>query len=341
MDIRHLKSNSESVPGNGARNGFDDDLRFNREDSALFEKIGYYMKGRFDLEEVLNDPSLPEVDKVVKEMISDYHPKGTGHTDDVKFIRGIIAGDDLEKKLLDEINNIKIEIRNNNINEISEEWVKEFHEKRRLSNSTDPKKDEIRDFIKKSLRTDINEPEISINQKNGRAFTKSLLVRYISLSAAAVIGIFILLRTLLPYSDPVKLFNSYYEPFSAISYVTRGNTTDDQESFYAGVTSYKIGDYESATKGFSNAILKDSSFIASRFFMGLTQLALKNYNQAINMFNGISGRSGEFSKETEWYLGLAYLRTGEKEKAVKYFELLAQSPGFYMDRSVKILHRLK
>lgn len=338
---RYINGKSGAAIGNSDRNGSEDDLLINSEDSAIFGTISEYMKGRLDLEEVRNDPALPGMDNVVREMISDHRVHGAKRTDDEKFIRDIFTGINREEKIIDEVSHIKQEIGNSNINEISEEWVKEWHEKRQKNGSKNQKTEEIRDFITSSLEPEKSEPERSLNHKEDKAFKRSLLVRYISLSAAAVIGVFVLIRTLLPSSDPEKLFNSYYEPFSAISSVTRSTTANEPDSYQAAVERYKIGDYQTAAIGFSVAILKDTSVIAPRFFMGITQLALENFDQAINLLSGIAGRSGEYRKEAGWYLGLAYLKTGEKEKAAECFGLLAQSPGYYSERAGKILRRLK
>jgi hypothetical protein len=46
-------------------------------------------------------------------------------------------------------------------------------------------------------------------------------------------------------------------------------------------------------------------------------------------------------KEAQWYLGLSYLKTGEKTKAIPYFEILSKSEGFYQNQAKKLLRRLK
>jgi TolA-binding protein len=171
--------------------------------------------------------------------------------------------------------------------------------------------------------------------------SRTHLTRYVSLSAAAVISAFILLRTLLPSSDPEKLFKSNYEPFKAVSSITRSAESGETDAYSSALEQYRLGNYQTATAGFSTAILKDTSSIAPRFFMGLAQMGMGNYDQAVNLLSGISGRSGEYHKEAVWYLGLAYLMEGEKEKAAGCFGLLAQSPGFYSERAGKIFRRLK
>lgn len=338
---RYINGKSGAAMGNRAMNGFEDDLNLNSDDSALFGKISEYIKGRLDIEDVRNDPALPGTEEAVKEMIMDYNKNISGNKDNEKFIRDIFAERASEEKITYEISHIKQEIGNSKLNEISAEWVKEWHGKRQRNGGRDPITDEIKNFITSSLNSEESAPAKSLNDGRKKGLSRFLFARYVSLSAAALIGVFILVRTLLPSYNPEKLFNSYYEPFSVISSVTRGTTANEPDSYQAAVESYKTGDYQTAASGFSDAILKDSSVLAPRFLMGLTQLALENYDQAIDHLSLIADRSGEYRKEAGWYLGLACLKTGDKAKAAECFELLAQSPGFYSGRSEKILRRLK
>ena len=111
--------------------------------------------------------------------------------------------------------------------------------------------------------------------------------------------------------------------------------------FSLAIGSYKTGDYDRAAREFSETILKDPSVVSPRFLMGLTQLALKNYDQTITLLTGVVSDSGEYAKEARWYLGLTYLKTGDKQKAAECFKYLAQSEGFYRERAENILRRLK
>jgi hypothetical protein len=337
---RHINVNSEAVPEKDDWRGFDNDM-FNSEDSALLEAFGDYMKGQLDLDEVRNDPSLPEIENEVMSMISDYRTNSKKNSANKNFVRDSFSVTDPEKKISEEISNIKFEIHKSDVNDLTAEWVKEWHEKKKREVFKDSKSREIRDFITGSLETEEIEPEIKVSEKVGSGIKRSFLIRYISLSAAAVIGAFILIRTLLPSSDPEKLYSSYYKPFNAISSVTRGMAEERQNGYAAAIESYRLGDYRTAEAGFSNVILNDTSLIVPRFFSGITQMAMGKYNQAASLLSSIAGRSGEYHKEIMWYLGLAYLKTGEKEKAVKYFRLLAQSPGFYSELSGEIMRRLK
>jgi tetratricopeptide (TPR) repeat protein len=123
--------------------------------------------------------------------------------------------------------------------------------------------------------------------------------------------------------------------------VTRSLNTIGNEAFESALDSYREGNYQVATAGFSEAILNDPASGSSRFFLGITYIAMNDFSQAVNILYGVANQQGEYSKEARWYLGLAYLKTGNKAKASECFELLAQTSEFYRERSEKILRRLK
>jgi TolA-binding protein len=81
--------------------------------------------------------------------------------------------------------------------------------------------------------------------------------------------------------------------------------------------------------------------MSSRFFLGITQMELGNYEQAENILEDVISHQGEYTKEARWYLGLAYIKTGNKQKAHECFEILAKSPGFYSGRAEKILRLIR
>ena len=336
------KRNRHIIRGhNGTREGFESDLMADRNDDALFETISDYMKGRMDIEDVKNDPSLLNAQESVKEMITDYNKNKPEHSENEKFISEIFSKKGSDRDLKNEIKDIKQEIENNKLNDITAEWVREWHEKKQKSVLHDAKSEEIKDFITSAISSAENEPVEIMNDDIHKSSRRNLFVRFATLSAAAILGAFILLRALLPSSDPEKLFNSYYQPFAAMSTVTRSINNDETNIYSSAIESYKSGEYQKAAVGFSSVQEKDPSNISSKFFLGLSQLALKNYDGAINLLSAAANNPGEYGKEARWYLGLAYLKTSNKEKAAECFQLLAGSDGFYSERSEKILRRLR
>jgi len=330
-----------NIKSKAAINDFDDHFMTDSDDSALFESIGEYMKGVLDIEEIRNDPALSIARGTVENMISDYNNNIAVNKENEKFIRESFSDKKTTDAVSEEIKNIRKEIADNRLNEITSEWVKEWHEKKQRSGTNDTKTEEIRNFISSSINSPEKEPLKFTDEGSINVFIRSLFARYAIFSAAAMLGAFLLIRTLLPSSDPGKLFDSYYKPFHAISPVTRSINNIETDSYSSAIKSYKTGNYQEAAILFAGIMQKEPKAGSAQFFLGLSQLANNNFNQAINLLTGVANDSGEYGKEARWYLGLTYLKTANKQKATECFEYLARSNGFYRERSEEILRRLR
>jgi TolA-binding protein len=338
---RHIKIKPMKSPGKISTNRFDKDMSSDKEDQVLFETAGSFLKGYLDIEDVKNDPELSKTRDAVKEMISDYNRNLSSNRDNVRFINNIIEEERQVYKISDELKYIKQEIDEKNLNLITSEWVKEWHEKKQKIGEKDPRSEEIRNFITEVLSTPKAESVSPRIDEPKKSYNRKLFVRYISLSAAALIGVFIIIRTLLPASNPEDLFDSYYKPFEAVSPVTRSVNNSESDIYSSAINSYKTGNYQAAVAGFGVVLSKDPLSGQTGFLLGLSQLALENYSMAISLLSDVAKGSGEYGKEAKWYLGLAYLKTGNNQKARECFQYLASSEGFYRERSEKILRRLK
>ena len=342
MNDRNRHNNNRSVNGNRKKlnDRFDDDLSLNSEDRSLFGNISEYMQGRLDINDVKNDPDYNSIDDLVKEMVADYKKNVPVNKYDEKFIKDVLDRKAAEDKLIRETNKTLNKTRENDINLVTAEWVKEWHSKKQ-SNGGRESDEEIKHFISDSMKSKAEDTDRNIAGTTKTRSNRKFSIRYISLAAAAVLGVFVIVRSLLPSCDTEKLFASYYQPMDAVSPVTRSMNDVQAGSLISAIGSYKKGDYRNAASGFEETIKNDPSSISACFFLGLTQIELNNYNQAITRLSDVVNNQGEYMKEAQWYLGLAYLKTGDKKKASECFEYLSKSEGFYHDRSEKILRRLK
>jgi len=310
-------------------------------DSALFGMISDFMKGVYDIEDVKSDTAYTATNDEVNVMISDYQKNSVRNKDNEKFIRDSLAEETPEEKLKSEIGQIKHEIIQSNINDISLEWVKEWHNRKQRKGSKDPEADEIQNFITGSLEKEEKRVLLRSDDWKKRGLSKSLITRFISLTAAALIAAVFLIRSLLPSNDPQRIFSKYYKPFEAASLITRSTGNSESETFTRAVASYKSGDYQAAASGFSDAMHYSTESLSAGFFLGVTEIELGNYNKAIDLLRGVVNQKSTYTKEATWYLGFAYIKSGNKIKASECFELLARSPGFYSNRSEKILRLLR
>ncbi len=319
----------------------DTDMVLNPGDSALFGKIGDYMMGSLDIEDVKSDPLYKETNDAAREMTSGFDRNDTAHKANAKYINDNIAGENEDEKLAAEINDIKKESRENDLGNITAGWVRERDEKKLNKVSPNPMSDERKEFITNSLVEADNDYDRKADAGKKKLFRKTMFARFALPAAAAISGAIFLVKLLLPSYNPDKLYAKYFEPVIAISPVTRSADAGETHSYTAAVESYNNKKYQVAAIAFSEAIQKDPLNMSPRFFMGITQMELGNYDQAENLLEDVISRQGEYTKEARWYIGLAYIKTGNTQKAHECFEILAKSPGFYSGRAGKILRRLR
>ena len=227
--------------------------------------------------------------------------------------------------IYNEIEDIENEIREKNLDVTVSEMVEDWNETRR-GNSMDPKKVEIRDFVAASL---VQKPQ----KRAGRRF-----IRYSLFAAAVITGAILMIKVLSPVS-PDKLFSDYYKPFKAVPEVTRG--TDPSGSFSYAINSYRNGNYTEASVTFTGLLQSDPSSVRVQFFLGITGIAIGEYDKAAEHLRAVAGAAGEYSKEAKWYLGLALLKTGDPDSARENFKSLAESPGYYSEPAAGILRYLR
>jgi TolA-binding protein len=351
-----MSSNSEDIIGENGKSLRDEwnetgnDMYLSENDIALFKMTGSYIRALSDIEEVMNDPSLDDAKREAGKMVSEFKGRAEKLRANEKFITDILSETDENRNIVDEIRNIKLEINEKQISELTADWVKEWHEKRHLSAAKDEKKNEISNFIKSSLEQDgpVNEDnyhtsivdrQISEKRENEK-HARKIPIRFIAFSAAAALALIIVIKSLIPYPGPDKLFTSYFEPFEIVSPVTR-SAANERNLLYDAVSKYKVGNYKGAAASFADIMAGDTNQIAPRFYFAMSQIAAGEYEQAINFLVPVVKNGGEYCKEAEWYLGLAYIKTGNKIKARNCFESLSQSEGYYSERSEKLLRRLK
>ena len=341
---RQNKNNNDKSREEPVTDSWDDadhKVLSSEEDAALFKIISASFTGLLDIQELKSDPAYSDTNDMVKQVIAEYQKNTRHNKDNEKFIRESFNGKTREAYLEKEIGQIKQEINSSNLNNISAEWVKEWHEKKQMNGGKDRKTEEIKEFIANSLKLQENKTEIKKSAGKKRRLIRRLVISYTMLAAAAIMGAVFLIRPLLPSYNPDKIFSKFYEPLPVLSSVTRSIDAGENEAFASALQSYKGGNYPDAATGFSQAMIKETASLSPRFYLGITQIALQDYNKAIDLLDDVASQQSELSKDARWYLGLAYIKAGNKGKASECFALLAKSTGFYSERSEKILRRLK
>ncbi|MBN2862783.1 MAG: hypothetical protein JXN62_06455, partial [Bacteroidales bacterium] len=220
-----------------------------------------------------NDPAFPYTRDMVKLMIADYH-RNTLNNKNLKGSKpGWMKEDESNTEAEKEIIEIKNELEGSDLYKTTSDWVEEWNEKK--EKGTDKRIEEIREFVKESLEPAVVTPETGSSSATGKSGTvRKRILGYISLAAAVIIGTVFIVRSLLPFNNTDTLFSRYYEPYPAVSNVTRGTFSTVDRILPSALESYKNGNYHAAAAGFTEAMVNDPLSSSPRFFLGITHIAL-------------------------------------------------------------------
>lgn len=313
------------------------------EDLALSENIYSYMKAMSDIDEVKNDPMFSSIMSETEELVYSHLGKVPGKQalKDLNFVQSSLSEGSDKESISSDLDSIRHEAVQNGVYDKAEDWVTEFSV--RKDREKDPSILEKKSFISSGLNSRENtepvkteEKVISIQKPAG----KKLLIRYISLSAAALIAVMLLIGRLTPSSDPAKIYSSFYEPYKVVLPATRGENNSSDDPVITGKTLYRSGNYKAALDVFSK-LTGPQSTGETLLLMGLSNLETGNLEAATADFTAVISESGPPTKDAKWYLGLTCLRNGNTAKASELFESLSKTDGFYSKRSQKILRRLR
>ncbi|HQH25025.1 MAG TPA: hypothetical protein PLM01_08050 [Bacteroidales bacterium] len=315
-------------------------------DNVLLGKINDYFKARFDIEDVKNDPEYRKTDESVKSFISGLESgERDGRENEIRrFIRDSIYDDGRNAGPDPEISRIRQESSHRQIEGITAEWVREWHERKRMEpqEGISEKQKEIRDFVIDSLQKEEGGGVLyELPQASRGHRGMKVLFPWAAIAAAAAIAVLFLIRGLMTASDPERLFSRYYEPYYAASLVTRSSGQGEDETLRSALGYYRNHNYRMAAVEFSKALLTASAPDMPVFYLGVTLIELEEFERAFMILEPLTVQPGEFLKDAQWYLGLLSVRTGKTDKARECFESLAGDPGFYSVRAGKILRLLK
>jgi TolA-binding protein len=300
--------------------------------------IDSYMKAMTDIDEVKNDPSFDSIMSETAGLVNMHYNKVPAKqtVKDLEFIKESLTDPQDKESINKELEILRLEGVSSGVYEETEELVSDFYS--RSGREKDSGIIEKKSFIAAGLAAQEEAADYKTTSRTEeKPARKIYLVRYVSLTAAAMIALMLLIGSLTPSSDPGKIYNSFYEPFRTLTGTTRG----ENNTSIPGKTLYREGNYKAAEEAFSKLSANEKSSGEVLFLLGLSNLETGKYQSAVGNFNAVINESGQFAKDAKWYLALTYLKTGEIGKATELFQSLSKSEGFYMKPSQKILRRIK
>ena len=161
-------------------------------------------------------------------------------------------------------------------------------------------------------------------------------------AAATIVAMFAISSLLshTPQSDQ-QLYASYYQPYKVGSNVSRSAVTS-VDKLNIAIREIDKGNYASALTMLEKASKAGNDGFSISFYSGVAFQELGQYKSAINSFTEVV-RHGDnlLVEQSEWYIGLCYLRIDERDKALKQFKNIVDRKGYYRDKSRKLLKQLE
>ncbi|MGC9344167.1 MAG: hypothetical protein ACP5E3_15805 [Bacteroidales bacterium] len=170
---------------------------------------------------------------------------------------------------------------------------------------------------------------------------KVILLRVLSPIAAILLMalFFIIDRSPVTKED---IFDEYYSVMD-FDFSSRSAVTDENDpNLAAGIRSFLEEDYQLSRVRLEEYVNADSeNLVTASFFLGLSQLELGNYFEAVSNFKKVL--EGEFSyyrEHSKWYLALTYLKMDNLSEAEKIFTEFSQEKSIYQSKSSSILQKI-
>ena len=172
-----------------------------------------------------------------------------------------------------------------------------------------------------NLQEQLQDYQKEIIQKQGGGINKrKIAFGQINWGIAASVLIIVSLAAWWYYGNQQqRLYSSYYAPDPGL--MTTMSSVNDHYEFDKAMVEYKNGDYDKALAAWEKMLSANAENDTLVYFIGSALQAKGEYEQAITYLQRVAtDTQSALRKDASWYLGLLYLRTGDKAQAIRYIE---------------------
>lgn len=158
-----------------------------------------------------------------------------------------------------------------------------------------------------------------------------------SIAALVFVGNWVWNRPNEPTVQLSPLVMTYFQPYPALG-IHRGGETKDVIT--EALRTYGQNDYKNAIPLLEESfnIKKDSLLL---FYKSIAYLGNGQADKAQPILTALQGSDTVPTESVVWYLALAYVELGEKEKAVALLKNIANTEGGNQQKAIDILAKLK
>jgi tetratricopeptide (TPR) repeat protein len=301
-----------------------------RKEFIFQEKIDKVMKKNLLLEAIESDPDLIKAEILARHDIDNYLNKngvGIGKRD----FR--ILEVETEVELRKRIAKAEVEMVLSGIDDISETWVRDFNYRKPALQSSS----EAQRIIEYASRSESFSETVIQMPSTSRRLTRKVVFQ---VAAAVFVLSMLLFKSLMPSYSGDFVYEQNYSPLEANSFRLRGAAQDVNGKLQEGVDYYLSKDFAKAELAFNNLREMNKNLPEALLFSGLNQMEQNNFPAAISYFNELLKGEEQFVPETQWYLGLCYIKTGDLQKARSLMITVSETEGIYKKKALLILKDL-
>ncbi len=134
-----------------------------------------------------------------------------------------------------------------------------------------------------------------------------------------------------------QLYSAYYQPYRNGLNVSRSSTRSNS-LINSALSEMDKRNFTVALRLLNDPSAMKTDGFSANFYSGVAYQELGDYRSAIKSFTKVVNHADNLLVEqSEWYIGLCYLKTEEREKAVRQFSSIVSKNGYYREPSKKIL----
>ena len=191
------------------------------------------------------------------------------------------------------------------------------------------------------LRNKLNSIEM---KKRSAGTLRRTMVKSARYAAAVALVAFIstaFYLVLRPGSSPDELYTANYSRYESPGAV-RSAVSPENTLMENAIASYSAREYDKAIMFLEQVISTGQEDMESVFMHGMANMEVKNYPVASGSFSRVIEHNDNlYLEDAEWYLGLCYMMTGNREKAMKQFAEIASSGSRYGRQAARLARKIK
>ncbi|MGH7599502.1 MAG: tetratricopeptide repeat protein [bacterium] len=193
--------------------------------------------------------------------------------------------------------------------------------------------DEVQHHIKTLNRRFLSQSRSAATKRSTRQF-------YYAIAAVVLLGICTSLFVWHKSSSPQSLFADFYKPYPNTIPILRGADADSLLPRMA-MMFYEKKEYGEALNLLQHILKTDAENSFAHFYSGNILLLIDEPAPAIPHFQSVlQQQKSKFSEPAEWYLGLAYLKMKEVDRAKAILAQISSKNGKYKQQGSELLARL-